>query len=475
MNVGSWYHSQLVFYNRGTLSAERIELFQKAGLSLTNRKEDDWWNYYNLLVDYYKTTSDKTVTGEFIYKGIRLGNWVHRQQAHFRNNKLSKEKIDALNKINFPFTETTLDTQWIKNFNAVKYFFEKTSGNYIPYHTIVNNLDIYEWSKRQCSLYKINKLSSERIELLKSIGFPFKKQNTMSSSLAEAVLFYYIQKLFPNAKQRDTSNGFELDIYIEYNNIKIGCEFDGSFWHKGKFDKDLEKVKKCENEKIILFDIRFENCGSLQKETKYYHEYLLKEDYKFLYKSDEYQETIHQIISDICKELHVNFSVNASVDRDMEEITKFYAKSYNQKWLINYNLFKDFIIKNNVMPTKKNSDMSLYCWIRSQLTAYKENRLSTQQIKLLEDLIPYGFRWKDENYHNKPWDERYMLLVEYKKSYNHVNVVSGEIFNNFDLGRWVVKQRGRYKKGKLTQEQIEKLNAIGFLWESPNKRKKGAI
>ena len=32
------------------------------------------------------------------------------------------------------------------------------------------------------------------------------------------------------------------------------------------------------------------------------------------------------------------------------------------------------------------------------------------------------------------------------------------------LGRWVGVQRGKYKKGKLSGEQVKKLEEIGFVW-----------
>ena len=35
---------------------------------------------------------------------------------------------------------------------------------------------------------------------------------------------------------------------------------------------------------------------------------------------------------------------------------------------------------------------------------------------------------------------------------------------NLELGFWVVNQRQSYKSGKLSEDQIARLNSIGFVW-----------
>ena len=36
------------------------------------------------------------------------------------------------------------------------------------------------------------------------------------------------------------------------------------------------------------------------------------------------------------------------------------------------------------------------------------------------------------------------------------------------MGTWVSNQRAKYKEGKLSQEQIDKLEGLGFLWQVGN-------
>jgi len=64
------------------------------------------------------------------------------------------------------------------------------------------------------------------------------------------------------------------------------------------------------------------------------------------------------------------------------------------------------------------------------------------------------------------WDETYEQLVDFYRKNGHCNVNYGE---NPHLGRWVTIQKGR-NRAKLTEEQVQKLNAIDFNWNKAGAR-----
>lgn len=75
----------------------------------------------------------------------------------------------------------------------------------------------------------------------------------LCTSFPEQAIFYYISQFFPDAINRDRSNGFELDIYIPSR--KIGIEYDGSFFHNNT-ERDNIKHKKCKELNIFLIRIK---------------------------------------------------------------------------------------------------------------------------------------------------------------------------------------------------------------------------
>lgn len=64
------------------------------------------------------------------------------------------------------------------------------------------------------------------------------------------------------------------------------------------------------------------------------------------------------------------------------------------------------------------------------------------------------------------WDRGYEKLVEYKNNFGIVDVPKNLTFNGYKLGRWCLQQKIYYNKGKLSQNRIDKLNSIGFIFDS---------
>ena len=63
-----------------------------------------------------------------------------------------------------------------------------------------------------------------------------------------------------------------------------------------------------------------------------------------------------------------------------------------------------------------------------------------------------------------PWDERLQQLEEYKAIHGNCRVPQ-KYKENPSLGHWVNTQRKRFKSGKLSDERIAQLEAIGLEWE----------
>ena len=61
------------------------------------------------------------------------------------------------------------------------------------------------------------------------------------------------------------------------------------------------------------------------------------------------------------------------------------------------------------------------------------------------------------------WDEMYGQLIAYKEEHGNCNVPSGYP-DNPQLANWVGRQRQAKKQDKLSQDKIQKLEAIGFPW-----------
>lgn len=80
-------------------------------------------------------------------------------------------------------------------------------------------------------------------------------KNKFGTSFREQVIFYYIQRFFPDAVNRYKYPSVgELDIYIASLNLAI--EYDGSRWHESRLKRDNEKNARAEKLGIKLVRIR---------------------------------------------------------------------------------------------------------------------------------------------------------------------------------------------------------------------------
>ena len=107
------------------------------------------------------------------------------------------------------------------------------------------------------------------------------------------------------------------------------------------------------------------------------------------------------------------------------------------------------------------SQAPLRKWVSHQRQQYKKCKLSQDRI---DRLISIGFKWtQKEVAPTVPWETRFDELVEYKAKHGDCNVPQRQ----GKLGTWVRAQRQQYKKGKLSQDRIDRLNSIGFDWTPP--------
>ena len=72
-----------------------------------------------------------------------------------------------------------------------------------------------------------------------------------------------------------------------------------------------------------------------------------------------------------------------------------------------------------------------------------------------------GFSWDP---HEEAWQSFYTKLQEYKNEYGDTQVPAKCVYQDVNLGGWVVTQRSKYKLGKLDREKETLLRHIGFTW-----------
>ena len=134
------------------------------------------------------------------------------------------------------------------------------------------------------------------------------------------------------------------------------------------------------------------------------------------------------------------------------------------------------------VPSKYPEDKRLGSWVTDCRTEHRylwEGKKTTMTTERIHKLLSLGFQWEVQKHKCLKWDERLSQLAEYKARRGNCNVPERSKDDDIPpgLGGWVIYQRKAYKALKgpsgdgkhLTQERIDALDALGFVWQLRNR------
>lgn len=143
-----------------------------------------------------------------------------------------------------------------------------------------------------------------------------------STSFAENAIYFYIKKYFEDARSRDTSMGYELDIYIP--SIHTGIEYDGLYFH-GKNKRgmsDSTKNDKCKENGIPLIRIRDAGLPDIKGSIN-------------IFRENDTNSSLEKIIINLLHILDVKEITPFSIRDDLSDINSLYVETAKNNSLAN--------------------------------------------------------------------------------------------------------------------------------------------
>ena len=114
------------------------------------------------------------------------------------------------------------------------------------------------------------------------------------------------------------------------------------------------------------------------------------------------------------------------------------------------------------------SNTALGQWVGEQRNRQRQGELAPEQIKQLD---AFGFHWVKPFVFGPEleacWRKRVRALKAFKKKHGHCQVSQPE-HRRYGLGVWVSNVRTAYHRGKLREDRIRELDALGFAWKPEN-------
>lgn len=457
INLNAWLANQRGKYYQwadGYLSAEQIERLEKIGMRW-DCYQSKWDEMYALARMYFEEKGSVLIPERYVTpSGVKLGTWLERQRKKRVLGSLSAEQIEKLDKLGMcwdPFQE-----QFEKAFAEALLYFEKVGDLEIPATFETDSgFKLGYWISNLRSSYKQGKLTADVIERLENIGMLWSAtDNPIQTSYAEQVLFFYLKKYFPDAINRYTDIGVELDIFLPQ--LKVGVEYDGVYWHKDKKTNDNKKNVICYEHGIRLYRLREKGCPKLNGKSVDVH--LAGHGIGYLLSACQH------LLTRIYAEHNLSPIPKINYYDDIAEIRERYRHAVSDTWNEQFDEAREYYLKNGNLRVPYNyvteTGFHLGTWItnaRSAYAGYSDVGISRERI---DQLNAIGMIWSVPE---EQWEQGFQEAEEYYRTNGNLRVAINYVSNNgYKLGVWIRSQR---KQEKLTPAQVERLAQIGMIWD----------
>lgn len=161
-------------------------------------------------------------------------------------------------------------------------------------------------------------------------------------------------------------------------------------------------------------------------------------------------------------------------ERPMQQTYRLYGKLRREmeaRWEVLCQAAADAAAKKGTLELPRSytihSGVPVGKWLELQRqvqAGQRPGRLTAEQAAKLEKL---GIRWNHRL--EAAWEKGFASAQKYRTEHGDLLVpVRYRDKNDFALGEWIVYNRQRYLGGNLTQNRIERLEAIGMVWSTSN-------
>ena len=466
INLGAWIaRLRAIRKNQSQqryLTPERIRALDEIGM-VWDVADRLWQQYYGACLTYYHAHGNLNIPAKYITPdGLRLGVWVNTIRSAYHGKRLDyrllPEQINALDELGMIWDKRR-DRLWEKGYTeALEY--RRANGNLdVPaaFRT-ANGYALGKWISRQRDN---SKLAPKRRALLDDIGMIWEKPDSWETRYALAKAYY------------DAHGNLDMPGNYVTEGIWLGKWLNEQQQiYQGK--RKGKKLTADQIEQLNRIGVSWDHKNTNVWEAHYREAKQYFEEHGDLLVPTDYIEidgkNLNRWLLIQRKYRSQGKLTQEQIDRlssigmvwqfdDPWETGFAHAKSY-------YEEHGDLLVQGTyVCP----DGYALGGWILNQRANFakpdKYRKVSPTQKKRLDEI---GMVWSAVA---ERWEAAYALAEEYWKEHGDLRVPAKyKAPNGYALDEWVRSQREKKAAGALTQEQIERLDAIGMDWLSPQAR-----
>lgn len=371
---------------------------------------------------------------------VKLSKWCSIQRSALKNGELSAERKNLLDEIGFIWEIRNTDI-WKNAYCELKEYRERTGEwpNALSDDPQIAKLG--RWCTTQRYFLKLGKLKIDRKKMLDNIGFQWMPKNVDIWVHNYNELKDYIKSTgeFPKANSNDP----------QIAKLGMWCALQRRAYKFGKLNYD---------QIALINDINIhEDSKTIMWKSIYYKVKQYKNDTGDWPSRHSHEADVAQLGRWCYRQRQFYYSGKlAKYKIDMfEEINFEWKYESDNVWNVMFKAVKEYKLKNGKLPVRTPNDKSLSkmaSWCSIQRQYFKSGKLSTEQIKKLEEI---GLKLEI-----KRWDIKLNELKEYRENTGKWPSSVSEDDETAMLGRWFLLQKSKLKSNKLNPEKRVKFLKI---------------
>ncbi len=147
----------------------------------------------------------------------------------------------------------------------------------------------------------------------------------------------------------------------------------------------------------------------------------------------------------------------------LESLPGWSWAAHEDRWEESFTQLRDYVAENGTALVPMSfvwKGFPLGSWINKQRTMYDGGKIDPSRQRRLEELS--GWSWDVNDYR---WEQGFKYLTEYVAEHGSARVPVGCVVDNYNLGKWVFKQRTNHRNEVLDPERVQRLEALpGWSW-----------
>lgn len=459
IRLGSWICSQRTARKNGVtrwgLTEEHIAKLDKIGM-VWDVPDYLWEEGYASAVQYHKEHGDLNVPQKYVDKsGFRLGAWVNNQRKARKNGSsiLTEDKIARLDILGIVW-EDRIEKQWNDMFQALcDYYIQHQTANVPMKYKTKSGRNLHSWVNNQRDNYKKGKLSAERTEKLKSIGFVFEMPDLWDVKF-EAVKAYFKEHGNLDIPENYKEGGGNLRGWLirqkRYANREGASRLSEDKIEKLRSIGLFEKISHLDRIWLQHYEAAkayYEEHGNLHIPKDYVIDGFQLGIWVYMQRTKRRKGELSQDKIDKLNEIQIGWE-----NQNEAENARLYE--------IGFQHLAEFVKDNDPnmirASTTSPDGYPLGNWIMANRSKYKRGELADEYAEHFHQL---GYPLDS----GEQWDYLYQEVKEYFEE--HQTMTLPEKYygkSGFCLSFWLGKQRRAYAKGELTEEQMRKMDEIGY-------------